>query len=109
MYLNLLLTPHTNKFENEISSSVIQKINFNSDSNHENQSQFKSGSYPPELTFLTTLQKNTHTHTYYNAKHMKNTFYNEKNEKNIKESWGLKLKTFLYMAMDKCFYAYLGL
>jgi hypothetical protein len=40
---------------------------------------------------------------------MKNTFYNEKNEKYIKESWGLKLKTFLYMAMDKCFYAYLGL
>jgi len=27
---------------------------------------------------------------------MKNTFYNEKNEKYIKESWGSKLKPFLY-------------
>jgi hypothetical protein len=64
MYLNLLLIPHINKIENEISSSVIEKINFNSDSNHENQSQFKSGSYLPELTFLTTLKK-THTHTHF--------------------------------------------
>jgi hypothetical protein len=80
MNLNLLLIPHTNKFENDISSSVIQKINFNSDSNHENQSQFKSGSYPPKLTFLTTLKK--HTHTFYNAKNTWKTHFTMKKTKN---------------------------
>jgi hypothetical protein len=64
MYLNLLVIPHINKIENEISISVIEKINFNSDSNHGNQSQFKSGSCPPELTFLTSLKTHTHTHTH---------------------------------------------
>ncbi len=63
MYLNLLLIPHINKIENEISSSVIAKKISILIQIMKNQSQFKSGSYPPELTFLTTL-KNTHTHTH---------------------------------------------
>lgn len=90
-------------------SSVIEKRNFKSDSNHENQSQFKSGSYPPELTFPTTLKK-THTHTFNNAKTHEKQHFTMKKTKNtfIKESWGFKLKLF-YMAMDKCFYTYVGL